>query len=126
VADLQKVVLLKFFQIQKKVEPDVLLKNSETEPAVTARYGPALRGLLEGSPRSNSHDDAPISVHGKPFPLLLFSPGLGGAPYDYSIQMEGLASHGYIVVAMEHVNDTFGVVLPDGKVVPFDGQLWNR
>jgi hypothetical protein len=105
---------------------DALLRNSETRPAVTARYGPALRGLLEGKPRSNSHDDAPISDDGKPFPLLLFSPGLGGSPYDYSIQMEDLASYGNIVVAIEHVNDTLGVVLPTGKVLPYDGQLWNR
>jgi hypothetical protein len=104
----------------------VLVKNNLTTGAVTSRYGPALHSLLGDRLRSNSHDNAPVSLTGRPFPLLLFSPGLGGSPYDYSIQMEDLSSYGYIVVAIEHIQDTLGVVLPGGKVVPFDGQLWSR
>lgn len=35
-------------------------------------------------------------------PLLLFSPGLGNSPEDYVHLVEELASHGYIVLALNH------------------------
>jgi hypothetical protein len=44
----------------------------------------------------------PGGVNRGPFPLLLFSPGLGNKPSQYESQLEDLASHGYIVAALEH------------------------
>ena len=108
--------------------PDLqaLLSDSALAVAIRQRYGPALPSLEERTPRANAHDDAQIAQKGRPFPLLLFSHGLGGSPYEYSIQLEDLASHGYVVAAVEHVHDTLGVVLPGKGVVAFDGQLWGR
>lgn len=40
------------------------------------------------------------------FPVLLFAPGLGNMPTDYSAVIEDIASHGYVVVG---VNPTFFV-----------------
>jgi predicted dienelactone hydrolase len=105
---------------------DVLLKSAATAGAIEDRLGSALAGIAAGTVRSNAHEDAQIAQNTKPFPLLLFSHGLGGSPYDYSIQLEDLASHGYVVAAVEHIHDSLGVVLPDGSVVAFDGQLWAR
>jgi Platelet-activating factor acetylhydrolase, isoform II len=85
-----------------------------------------LSSIQDGSVKSDAHDNAQLRQTRKPFPLLLFSPGLGRSPFDYSIQLEELASHGYVVAAVEHIRDTFAVVLPDGHVVPFEGQLWGR
>ena len=65
-------------------------------------------------------------AEGRPFPLVLFSPGLGNSPYDYSIELEDLASHGYIVAAVEPIHDSLAVVLSDRGVVPFDGDLWGH
>jgi hypothetical protein len=90
------------------------------------RLGPALAGIAAGTLRSNAHEDAQIAQNAKPLPLLLFSHGLGGFSCEYSIQLEDLASHGYVIAAVEHIYDSLGVVLPDGSVVAFDGQLWAK
>jgi predicted esterase len=105
---------------------DALLKDAATADAIKDRLGPVLAGISAGTLRSNAHEDARIAQNTKPFPLLLFSHGLGGSPYEYSIQLEDLASHGYVVAAVEHIHDSLGVVLPDGSVVAFDGNLWAK
>jgi len=111
-----------------KYFPDLstLLNDAGAAAATRQRYGSALSSIQDGRVRLDAHDNAQIRQTGRPFPLLLFSPGLGGSPFDYSIQLEELASRGYVVAAVEHIRDTFAVVLPDGHVVPFDGQLWER
>jgi dienelactone hydrolase len=103
-----------------------LLENSSTATAVKSRFGPSLPMLLAGEFRSNSQEGVNISRKGGPFPLVIFLPGLGNSPYDYSMQLEDLASHGYFVAAIEPVQDSLAVVLPDGKVVPFDSDLWSH
>jgi hypothetical protein len=40
------------------------------------------------------------------FPLLLFSPGFGNKPADYSFQLDDLASHGYVVAGLDHAADS--------------------
>lgn len=84
--------------------PDLqaLLSDSVLAVAIRQHYGPALPSLEQGTPRADAYDHAQIARRGGPFPLLLFSHGLGGSPYDYSIQLEDLASHGYVVAAVEH------------------------
>lgn len=108
--------------------PDLqaLLSDPAAAVAIRERYGQALPSLEAGTLRSNGHDNAQIAQTGGPFPLLLFSHGLGNSPYDYAIQLEDLASNGYVVAAVEHVHDTLGVVLPGKGAVIFDGQLWER
>jgi len=44
----------------------------------------------------------------------------------YTSQLEDLASHGYLVAAIEHTYDTPAVIFPDGRIVPFDKDLWSR
>ena len=39
--------------------------------------------------------------------------------------LEDLASHGYIVFAVDHPHDAFCVVFPDGRAVPFDQARWD-
>jgi predicted dienelactone hydrolase len=76
--------------------------------------------------QAQATDEAEIAETVHPFPLLVFSPGLGLSPYLYSAQLEDLASHGYIVAGIEHPEDTLAAVLPDGSVLPFDAALWSR
>lgn len=61
------------------------------------------------------------------FPVLLFSPGGGSSPALYTAICEELASHGYVVVALDHPYDSAAVMLSDGRVVkhvegPTDGR----
>tara|TARA_Y100000590_G_scaffold75685_1_gene83558 strand:- start:2059 stop:3447 length:1389 start_codon:yes stop_codon:yes gene_type:complete len=46
------------------------------------------------------------------FPLILFSHGLGGMRAQNTVLMEELASHGYIVAAMDHPFDANTTVFP--------------
>ncbi|WP_301327234.1 alpha/beta hydrolase family protein [Nocardia amikacinitolerans] len=82
-------------------------------------------GVPEGSwslGPSHSHRDEPAGV-GR-FPVLLNSPGMGDTTGWSTAQAEDLASHGYIVVAMNHTHEAFAVHFPDGRVqrtvVPLD------
>jgi hypothetical protein len=96
-----------------------LAANPATARLMSDYFGVDLRRLVEGGPRSNAYDGAPAEQQGKPFPVLLFSHGLGQSPFAYTIQIEELASHGYVVVALSHVGDALAVPLPDGTAIPF-------
>ena len=48
-------------------------------------------------------------------PIILFSPGLGAVREEYTILLEGLASYGYLVIAMDHTYDGSLVEFPDGS-----------
>lgn len=51
------------------------------------------------------------------FPLILFSPGLGGVRGQNTVWAEDLASRGYVVAALDHPYDSAAVVLADGTVI---------
>ena len=53
------------------------------------------------------------------YPVLLFSHGLGGVRTQNTFQCQELASHGYIVAAVDHTGYAAGVVFPDGRVSSF-------
>lgn len=47
---------------------------------------------------------------------MFFSPGFGATPKQYSLQLEQLASHGYVVVGINPTYET-PVLLPDGRLI---------
>ena len=51
------------------------------------------------------------------FPLVIFSPGLGISRLLYQAMLQDVASHGYVVVSVDHPYDTNVVEFPDGKVI---------
>lgn len=104
---------------------DRLWNDDPSKRFVISHFGSSLRAMAAGRVRTNAQDDVEVS-RAKAFPLLLFLPGLGALPFDYSIQLEEVASRGYIVAGVEPVDDSLAVVLPAGKVVPFDENLWVR
>jgi predicted dienelactone hydrolase len=61
--------------------------------------------------------DAPISDAQPRYPLLLFSPGNGVPRWLYTSLVEEMASHGYLVAAIDHPYSVAIVALPDGRVV---------
>ncbi|WP_431971985.1 alpha/beta hydrolase family protein [Nocardia sp. bgisy134] len=73
---------------------------------------------------SHSYRDQPARTDGGRFPVLLNSPGMGDTTGWSTAQTEDLASHGYIVVALNHTHEAFAVEFPDGRVentvVPLD------
>ncbi|MBG0832666.1 hypothetical protein HS041_33755 [Planomonospora sp. ID67723] len=75
--------------------------------------------LLDQVPhaRTNAMPGAAVSDAGGRFPLVLFSPGLGGVRTQNTAWAEELASHGYVVAALDHPYDSAAVVLDDGRTV---------
>jgi hypothetical protein len=66
---------------------------------------------------TNSCQGAPISKAEKTFPVLIFSHGWGEHFSQNTIQMEELASHGYIVFSLSHDFESKFSFYPDGSIV---------
>ena len=64
--------------------------------------------------RTHADSAAPVSRDG-PFPVLLFSHGMGVTGFSYTALIEEIASHGYVVVQIEHPYSG-GTVLARGYV----------
>jgi predicted dienelactone hydrolase len=66
---------------------------------------------------TNSKADAPIATDGGPFVVLLFNHGWGGRRTQDTFLTEDLASHGYVVAAIDHSYNAGRVAMPDGRIV---------
>jgi predicted dienelactone hydrolase len=53
--------------------------------------------------------DAPLDRSGAPYPLIIFSSGLGAYSDGYYFYTQNLASHGYIVVSLSHYDTKLAV-----------------
>ena len=91
--------------------------------AVAAAVGPAVEqnnnlpaGLVNwAATRTHSVQDAAMAP-GR-FPVVLYSPGAGDAR-DWNVSLvEELASHGYVVVTIDHTGEAPATQFPDGHVV---------
>jgi len=60
----------------------------------------------------------------QPFPLLVFSPGFEETAQAYTTVLEDLASHGYVVAAIDHPYDALDVATPTGRPIPFARHAW--
>ena len=74
---------------------------------------------LDGPVRAHSHAlvGAAVASQVGPFPVVVFSPGLGGVRTQNTAWAEELASRGYVVAALDHPYDSAAVVLRDGRTV---------
>ncbi|KAI1264746.1 Alpha/Beta hydrolase protein [Xylariaceae sp. FL1019] len=50
----------------------------------------------------SAYEDAPLDSSGGPYPLILFSTGLGAVHDAYYFYVQNLVSHGYIVTSAQH------------------------
>jgi hypothetical protein len=74
--------------------------------------------------RSNNNLDAePVKDQGA-FPVVIFSPGGGTDIELYSSLAGEIASHGYIVVGINHPYDVEAVELSDGRIAPYNKDQW--
>jgi dienelactone hydrolase len=74
--------------------------------------------------RSNSPLDAQPAPDQGPFPVLILLPGNGTNIEFYSSLASEIASHGYIVVGINHPYDVPAVALSNGTVAPYDRDQW--
>ncbi len=68
--------------------------------------------------KSDAWQDAPAESQGGPYPLLVFSHGWNGFRAQNTYQVQELASHGYVVVSLEHTYGSVMTVFPDGIQAP--------
>ncbi|MCH5584421.1 dienelactone hydrolase family protein [Shimazuella sp. AN120528] len=68
--------------------------------------------------QTNSKEDLQLSDKQKSYPIILFSHGAGTTMEVETSQCEDLASHGYIVVAIDHTYLSAGSVFPDKFISP--------
>jgi len=64
-----------------------------------------------------AQQDGHLIAGAERFPVVIFSPGAGVKTLFYSALQTELASHGYVVVALEHPYDAPVVVFPDGRIL---------
>ena len=67
--------------------------------------------------QTNSTDLAPLRAGAERYPVLIFEPGLGNIPAQYTTLLEDLASHGYVIFAITPTYSSDVVIFPDGRVV---------
>jgi len=60
---------------------------------------------------------AAVSGEQNAYPVLIFSHGYGMNVDDYALELEDIASHGYIIFAINHPYEASLVVYPDGREV---------
>lgn len=87
---------------------------------VTWWQASALRFVRSDSPL----DARPLKAH-SPYPVVIFSPGNGTNIEFYSTLAIEIASHGYIVMGLNHPYDVPAVELSDGRVAPYDKAQWS-
>ncbi len=67
--------------------------------------------------QAHSVDRAPLATDAARYPVLIFEPGLGNIPTQYTTLLEDLASHGYVIFAITPTYSSDVVVFPDGRVI---------
>lgn len=67
--------------------------------------------------QTNSIKDVAVTNKHEKFPVLLFSHGYGSTRMQNFSQMEEMASHGYIVVSIDHTDDAAYTKFPDGREI---------
>lgn len=73
--------------------------------------------------RTNSYENVEILPYTSPYPLVLLSHGMGTSRVLHASQAENLASHGFIVVTIDHTYSTFATIFPDGRVTDYKTKM---
>ncbi|MFF4615064.1 alpha/beta hydrolase [Nonomuraea jabiensis] len=99
------------------------LGRTEREARVVSRSVADYLGvpgfLLDGASAAHTRSvpGAAVAGEGGRFPVVLFSPGLGGVRTQNTAWAEELAGLGYVVAALDHPYDSAAVVLADGRTI---------
>jgi hypothetical protein len=95
------------------------LENAAETKLLRQQFGGAWKDVTGGTIRTNAYDGASMPKGREKFPVLIFSPGAPAPVLAYQIQLEELASHGYVVFALEHGTDSALIIRPDHTLLPY-------
>ncbi|OAB38742.1 Platelet-activating factor acetylhydrolase plasma/intracellular isoform II [Paenibacillus macquariensis subsp. defensor] len=73
--------------------------------------------------KTNSYENVEILPSTSPYPLVLLSHGMGTSRILHASQAENLASHGFIVVTIDHTYSTFATIFPNGSVTGYKTKM---
>lgn len=97
--------------------PTVAYMDAPTAATWVERHG--FPEGFERHVRTHARENAVLAEAGSPWPLLVFSHGMSWPTAMYQAFHEELASHGYVVAAIDHTGYVDAVVFPDGTVGGF-------
>jgi hypothetical protein len=75
--------------------------------------------------RSENMLNAELAKSPAPYPIVILSPGNGTNIEFYTSLASEIASHGYIVVGLNHPYDVLAVELSNGEVAPYNKAQWS-
>lgn len=67
--------------------------------------------------KTHASVDAPLASAQSRYPVLIYEPSWDGMRTENTALSEHLASHGYIVVGLDHPYGSQAIVFPDGRIV---------
>jgi len=115
-------------QIWYPAAPDKSNEHAGWMPGIQFA-GPALAEMLDLPSfalnhlkyvKGNAFLEAPPLAGADPYPVLIFSHGWEGFKEQNIFQVEELASHGYVVVGINHTYGSVLTLFPDGRQVPIN------
>ena len=99
----------------KNTAPYLPAKWAQLSDQQHGRFGQLLFQTSD-SIQTHSVENAPLAAASARYPVLIFEPGLGEFPTQYTTLLEELASHGYAIFAITPTYSSDVVVFPDGRV----------
>ncbi len=67
--------------------------------------------------KTNAVRDASIAASDSPYPIVIYTPSWSGFRTDNTFQTEELASHGFVVIGLEHPCSVPMAIYPNGRVI---------
>ncbi|RPI28574.1 MAG: hypothetical protein EHM70_16595 [Chloroflexota bacterium] len=119
-SDPRRIILQVWYPAEESNGPTATLWGDDIDilgPAISKRFHfPAFS--LDHLRLSHTYAviDAPLAAAQSRYPVLLFSHGWNGFRLQNTYQAEDLASHGYVVVGVEHTYGAVVTIFPGGEV----------
>lgn len=99
--------------------PAIWVQGAHPAPYLPSQWAQASDNQFvqsSSSIQTNSIDHAPLAPGRARYPVLIFEPGMGKIPTQYTALLEDLASHGYVIFAITPTYSSDTVVFPNGRV----------
>src|ERR1700752_991454 len=91
---------------------------AESELQLTHRGITGVPPDMLSTVRTNADDGAEPAGPQHSLPLVVLSPGFTSPRSTLTALAEDLASHGYVVVGIDHTYESFATAFPDGRGAP--------